>query len=273
MTTLPDLLYVAFFAVGGPVIDYLVFWPAFRRRSQADPARARTWLWAWTIGSAWVLVGAGAALWVASGRSWTSFGLSVPDGWRLWMSVAWLLALAAYLAYAVATLARSSDARANVRQQMGKLAAVDVIAPHTRTELYWWGGASLTAGFSEEFLYRGYFIWVFSPWLGWWGAAALSLLFFAIGHSYQGWNGVLRTGVVGAIITLIVAIAGSLWPAMALHALLDLGQGKMAWLALHEGRPRGDVVEGERAAEPQSASGVQSGPVQAEPGAARDRPS
>ena len=40
MLTLPDLLYVAYFAVVGPVIDYVFFWPAFRRRSQADPVRA-----------------------------------------------------------------------------------------------------------------------------------------------------------------------------------------------------------------------------------------
>jgi hypothetical protein len=258
MTTLPDLLYVALFAVAGPVIDYLVFWPAFRRRLQADPARARTWLWASTIGSASVLVGAGAALWLASDRSWTSFGLSVPDGWRLWMSVALLLVLAAYQAHAVATLARSSEARAKVRQQMGELAAVDGIAPHTRTELYWWGGVSLTAGFSEEFLYRGYFVWAFAPWLGWWGAAALSLPFFAVAHLYQGWNGVLRTGLIGALLTLVVAILGSLWPAIALHALIDLGSGMIAWLALREGSARRDAVEEERPTEPQPASGVQS---------------
>ena len=151
MTILSDMLYVASFAVAGPVIDYFVLWPAFRRRSQVDPARARTWLWAWTIGSAWVLVGAGAAVWLASDRSWLSFGFFVPDGWRLWVSAALLLLLAAYQAYAVGTLARNSDARASVRQQMGKLASVDVVTPHTRTELYWWGGVSLTAGFSEEF--------------------------------------------------------------------------------------------------------------------------
>jgi membrane protease YdiL (CAAX protease family) len=87
---------------------------------------------------------------------------------------------------------------------------------------------SLTAGFCEEFLFRGYLIWVFSPWLGWWGAAALSLTFFATGHAYQGWNGVLRTGIVGGLFTLVVAISGSLWPAIALHALHDLGGGIMA---------------------------------------------
>ncbi len=136
MTTLPDLLYVALFAVAFPLWDYLVFWPAFHRQSQADPARARTRLWTLAIAYAWALVAVGAALWVANDRSWTSFRFSVPDGWRLWTSIALLLLLAAYHAYAVATLARSSDARASMRQQFGKLTAV---APHTRTELYWFG--------------------------------------------------------------------------------------------------------------------------------------
>ena len=254
MPTLPDLLYVALFAVAFPLWDYLVSWPAFRRRSQADPARARNRLWKQAIGFAWPWVAVGAVLWMAHDRSWTSFGFSVPDGWRFWISIALLLLLAAYHAYAVATLARGSEQRASLRQQIGTLGTLTAVLPHTRTELYWFGGVSLTAGFCEEFLWRGYFIWVFSPWLGWWGAAALSLLIFAIGHLYQGWNGVLRTGIVGALFTLVVAICNSLWPAIALHALNDLGGGMMAWLALREGSARGDVVKGERPTEPQSAS-------------------
>jgi membrane protease YdiL (CAAX protease family) len=119
-----------------------------------------------------------------------------------------------------------------MRQQIGTLTT---FLPHTRTDLVRFGGVSLTAGFCAEFLYRGYFIWVFAPWLGWWGAAALSLLLFASGHAFQGWNGALGTGIVGAIFTLVVAIFGSLWPAIALHALHDLGGGMIAWLALREG--------------------------------------
>lgn len=98
-------------------VDYLVFWPAFHRQSQADPARARTRLWSGAIGYAWALVAVGAALWVANDRSWTTFGFSVPDGWRLWTSIALFLPLAAYHVYAVATVARSSDAQASIRQQ------------------------------------------------------------------------------------------------------------------------------------------------------------
>jgi membrane protease YdiL (CAAX protease family) len=267
MTTLPDLLFVALFAAVGPLIDYSVYWPAYRRLSQADPAWARRWLWASAIGNLWWVVAVGAALWLASGRSWTSFGFTVPDGWRLWTSIALVLLLVAYHVYAVMALALSAEARASLRQQFGPVTAV---IPHTRTELYWFAGVSLTAGFGEEFLFRGYFIWALAPWLGWWGAAALSLACFAVAHIYQGWNGVLRTGMVGAIFTLAVAIFDSLWPAIALHALVDLGAGIMAWMVLREGSAQGDVMEVEQRTEPEPASGVIAIPVQAEPSTAAD---
>jgi membrane protease YdiL (CAAX protease family) len=233
MTTLADLLYVALFALALPLWDYLFFWPAFRGQSQTDPARARMRLWKTAIAHAWLTVAVGAALWAANGRSWASFGLALPDGWRGWVSAALLLLLAAYFAWAIRALVHSAEVRAGARQQIGNLTSV---LPHTRPELVWFGGLSLTAGFCEEFLFRGYFIWALAPWLGWWGAAALSVALFAGWHAYQGWQGVLRTGVVGALFTWVVAMSGSLWPAIALHALLDLGQGAIAWLVLREGQ-------------------------------------
>ena len=126
-----------------------------------------------------------------------------------------------------------------MRGQLGKLAA---FLPHTRPELSSFVGVSLTAGFCEEFLFRGYFVWALGPWLGWWGAAALSVPFFAALHAYQGGAGAIRTGVVGLLLTLVVATFDSLFPAIALHALVDVGTGVIAWLALREVGAKGDVA-------------------------------
>lgn len=241
MTTVPDLMYVSLFAFALPLWDAFIGWPAFRRQQQADPARARMRLWREAIGIGWAVVAVGAVLWVWNDRSWASFGFSVPHGWRLWTPIALFLLLAAYYAYAGAILARCPEQRANVRKQFTP--GIAAVLPHTRPEMYWFGGVSLTAGFCEEFLFRGYLIWALSPWLGWWGAAALSLLIFASGHAYQGWNGALRTGIVGAIFTLVVAIFGSLWPAIALHVLIDLSNGMFAWLTLREGQAAAEVTE------------------------------
>jgi membrane protease YdiL (CAAX protease family) len=94
--------------------------------------------------------------------------------------------------------------------------------------------ASLSAGFCEECIYRGYLIWAFQSLVGLGGAAALSLLAFAVAHSYQGIKGVLGVAVLGGFFTLVVLISGSLWPAIVLHAVVDICHGLIAWLALRE---------------------------------------
>lgn len=232
MPTLPDLLYVGFFALALPLWGALVSWPRFERQGQADPARARQRLWIGAITWPWGLVAIGAAPWIANDRSWGLLGLTLPNGWRLWLAIGLVLLIALYNAYSAVAVARDSTARESVRKQFtGQLANV---LPQARGELTWFGAVSLTAGFCEEFLYRGYFIWALSPWLGWWGAAAVSLALFASGHAYQGLDGVIRTGVVGAMFTLVVAITGSLWSAIVLHALVDLGGGVLGWLVLRD---------------------------------------
>jgi hypothetical protein len=103
-------------------------------------------------------------------------------------------------------------------------------------------GVSLSAGFCEEFIFRGYLIWAFQSLLGLWGAAALSVVLFAVAHAYQGARGIVSTGIVGSLLTLVVLIFGSLLPAIALHALIDIDQGLVAWLVLRQVPGEGHLV-------------------------------
>lgn len=213
-----------------PLWDYLVSWPAFERKLKANPTQAKIRLWTVAIVWPWLVVGAGIALWLYNDRAWIILGLALPTGWRLWVAILLVLLLVLYMVYAAAAVARDPKAKESVRQQMsGQISAV---MPHTQKEMALFGGVSVTAGFCEEFLFRGFLIWALTPWISWWGAAALSVVIFAIGHAYQGLNGVIRTGIVGIFFTLVVAISGSLWPSILLHAVLDVGQGMIAWLAL-----------------------------------------
>jgi membrane protease YdiL (CAAX protease family) len=139
--------------------------------------------------------------------------------------------LAIFYFRTITTVAHSARAQASVRKQVEKLAG---LLPHTRLELVLFMMLSLTAGFCEEFIFRGYLIWAFEPWLGWWGAATLSIPFFAALHAYQERKGVIQTGVIGVFLTLVVDTFGSLLPAMLLHALVDIGSGYSAWLALRD---------------------------------------
>ncbi len=226
------------------LIDYFVLWPTFLRRSQGDPGGARTWLWSGWIIILWTLAAAIAGLWLFEGRSWRDLRLVMPHGWRLWTSIGLVLTLAITSARTVARLARSKRPR---RIKMAN-PNVERLSPHGRVELGWWVALSLSAGFCEELVFRGYLIWAFQPMFGLWGAALFSVVVFGAAHAYQGAKGILATGVVGGALTVVVLTLGSLLPAVALHALVDLGQGIVAWLAFRtieggEGGPAAELGE------------------------------
>ena len=227
---IPDLLYLVLIVIG-LLLDHFVLWPTFLRRTQVDAGRARVFLWSSWVILLWTLAGPGIALWLFEGRGWVLLRLVPPQGWRLWAAATLVLGVAIAYARTVLRIARSE------RPRRVKMASphVERLVPRSVSELRAWIAVSLSAGFCEEFICRGYFLWVFQPFLGLWGAAVLSVVFFAVAHAYQGATGVLATGAVGAALTLVVLAFGSLWPAMALHAIVDIGQGLVAWLVLRGG--------------------------------------
>jgi membrane protease YdiL (CAAX protease family) len=226
MTT-ADALYVAFIAIALS-IDSFVLWPKFLALSEADPARARVWLWSRTMVLLWALAAPGVALWILDRRSWTELRLVAPHGWGMFGTLALLLAVALHYARSVAAVARAR--RSNKRIKLPKDTAKR--APHTRAELAGWMALSVSAGACEEFVFRGYFIWLLQPVLGLWFAAAVSLILFSAAHAYQGAKGVMAVGIVGGVLTLLVLVFGSLVSAIVVHVLMDAGEGFVAWLAL-----------------------------------------
>jgi hypothetical protein len=228
MTT-PDLLYLALIAIG-LLVDHFVLWPVFLRWSQVNPGRARRWLWSSLMILLWALVACGVALWLFEARAWKALRLVIPQGWRLWSALGLIVLVAIIYGRSAIRISRSKRVK---RIEMGS-PHVEKLAPHSRSELGWWAAVSVSAGVCEEFIFRGYLLWAFQPLFGLWGAALFSIVVFAAAHAYQGANGILATGVVGALLTLVVLICGSLWAAIALHTLIDLGTGLVAFLALRK---------------------------------------
>ncbi len=100
------------------------------------------------------------------------------------------------------------------------------LLPKTRTEKGWFAVLSLAAGFGEEIAYRGYAINVLVLAFGSVPVAVLlSSVAFGALHTYQGFIGIVRTGALGAVLAGVFLASGSLWPAIAVHASLDLLAG------------------------------------------------
>jgi membrane protease YdiL (CAAX protease family) len=82
---------------------------------------------------------------------------------------------------------------------------------------------SMTAGITEELLYRGVaFASLVALGAGVPLALAVSAAAFGALHYYQGWSGAVRSGLIGALLAVPVIVTGSLLPSMIAHTLLDL---------------------------------------------------
>ncbi len=81
---------------------------------------------------------------------------------------------------------------------------------------------SPTAAFCEEFLFRGFLLTQLHDWLHslLWAWLATSVA-FGLAHCYQGWSGMIRAGLLGALLAYPVVRYGSLYPAMLAHWMID----------------------------------------------------
>lgn len=96
------------------------------------------------------------------------------------------------------------------------------LLPATGGERAAFAGVSVAAGVGEEMAYRGYVIPLLIPFLGSWGAVALSSAVFGVLHAYQGPLGVARTAAMGAILAWGFLGSGSLLPPMAAHTAFNI---------------------------------------------------
>lgn len=100
------------------------------------------------------------------------------------------------------------------------------ILPRTPGEKSLFALLSLAAGVGEELAFRGFAVPALALVTGSLPAGVLlSSAAFGLLHGYQGWIGVLRTGLMGLVLAITFVVTGSLWPAILAHTALDLVSG------------------------------------------------
>jgi membrane protease YdiL (CAAX protease family) len=183
------------------------------------PVFNRTIFMLWGLGFA-CLIG-----WFVYDKSFASLGFTWPA--TTWLTgIAWAITGLAliYFLYVIHSLKRSETTRNQVREQINQ-AGIDFMRPHTRKEHSRFRLLSITAGITEEIIFRGFLIAVFSLALPLPLAAFMAVIIFGLGHIYQGFAGVVRTSLLGGTLTIIYLMGGSLWPAIILHIMIDLAAG------------------------------------------------
>jgi membrane protease YdiL (CAAX protease family) len=152
------------------------------------------------------------------------------DVWRdIGAALVFWLIVAAFLLLAGLALGPNSD--------MNKVA--QVIMPRDPLEMVVWVLLSISAGFCEEFVFRGYLQKQFLALTGSDAAAiAGQAIIFGAGHLYQGVKGVIIVTLYGALFGLLALVRKSIRPGMIQHALQDSAAGLFVGLAAkHLPRP------------------------------------
>jgi membrane protease YdiL (CAAX protease family) len=201
------------------LVEWLWTWPRSVRAIAAGVPGARTRAYRNIIVMEWALSACVLGLWVAQSRSWGVLLLGAVSPLRLGLGFA-LVAL--YLGLALTqrrALLADPERLARVAR---KLDYADALLPRTPDERRGMALTALTAGFCEELVFRGFAPWYLGHWMGGALAVAMSSLLFGFGHVYLGLAHVPRTALVGLVFALVVLASGSLWPAIVIHAAMDL---------------------------------------------------
>ena len=227
-----DLVLAGLIAIVYPIWDYFSAWPRMVRTIASGRPNARVSVYREVLTLEWIITAAIAAVWLHAARPWRLVGLVLPVGWRLVLPVALLAAAVMLLRAQLRGIRRLDPARRDrVRARQDVLSP---LIPHTRFERAWFVPVAITAGLCEEFIYRGFLLWAFRPWLGLWGAAFASTVSFGFAHAYQGRGGAIRAGTLGAVFVVLATALGSVVPGMVLHALLDLVSGEASYAIFAE---------------------------------------
>jgi membrane protease YdiL (CAAX protease family) len=110
--------------------------------------------------------------------------------------------------------------------------AAKPLLPQTPAEAVCFVVLAVTAGFCEEFIFRGYLQRQMLALTGTaWAAVALQAVFFGAAHIYQGWRGVIVITIYGSLFGALAAWRKSLRPGMLQHAGQDTLSGIIGYLA------------------------------------------
>ncbi|MFY7870484.1 MAG: CPBP family intramembrane glutamic endopeptidase [Exiguobacterium sp.] len=187
--------------------------------------RGRAWVYEQTVKSAWGLTLLIVAL---------IFLFQVPPsevGLRFGPEAAWQVFYMSCILVTVTLvfylLVKTSARLRHVLRPYYELDLEKLLLPRTKAEEQAWNAVSVTAGVTEEFIFRGVLLYTISLYIEV-PDVTLALIggaLFGVAHAYQGIKGVFTTGIVGFGLGILYLGMGVLWPVMVLHVLLDLIAG------------------------------------------------
>jgi membrane protease YdiL (CAAX protease family) len=217
MTLAFEHLLAVYLIVVGPWLYSILYQKARRRLAAGDPL-ARIRLYRVTVADQVVNTFVVLGLWRWGGIPATNLGLGAPRSW--WLSGGLTALLGGLLLWSGIRLRRKAT---KIPEKLK--GRVDALLPDTAHEQRWFAVVSVGAGIAEELTYRGFLFYYASLWFPHINSlekALLTSVIFGVAHIYQGWKGVVPTGVSGLILAGLYLLSGNLLLPVVVHAVVDL---------------------------------------------------
>lgn len=199
------------------------------RRMRSTAARQKVYR-GWLVESVLIVGGLGAVVAFAAGAHLTAWLAAAQElepvaVAREWVAsgVGTLVALGVGALVLVGLVVPVLALRRTPIDEIPTIGNIGALLPRARGELPYGAGLALSAGVFEELLFR-----LALPALlyGITGSAlvsiAVSIVLFGLLHLYQGPAGVIATTILGALLTALYLVTGTILAPIALHVLLDL---------------------------------------------------
>jgi len=147
--------------------------------------------------------------------------------WNRWQAVAIDIGIACATLVVMGVIGSASNALLGPLQQETPVFRA-IVSPQNSLEALAFLASALTAGFVEEFVFRGYLQRQCQALLGnAILASALQVIIFTAGHIYQGWTRLIPVLLIGIVLTVVALWRKSLLPGMMAHGA---GDGLVAFL-------------------------------------------
>ena len=182
--------------------------------------RTIAWMWGPAIGV--------IAISLASGISLSDLGIrAINFNYNIWFNVIILVSSGLILTFSLRTFIFSLASK-TFREEISLEIAGDEVAssilPRTKKEKHLYLFLSFSSGICEELIYRGFMAFLLQAIFPEIPVPLLVLIpsvLFGIGHLYQGWRGIIQTGLVGAIFMCLFLVTNSLLPVMFMHFIIN----------------------------------------------------
>jgi uncharacterized protein len=148
----------------------------------------------------------------------SKLGVRTPPSW--WVMGSLTAASAALL---VVSGLRLRAKAGKIREKLDQRTAM--LLPDSSTERHWFAAVCVGGGIFEELAYRGflfYYLTLLVPSISNFEKAIVTSLLFGVGHIYQGWKGIVSTGVAGLVMASLYILGGNLLGPVVAHILANM---------------------------------------------------